>query len=152
MLSLLGWLQVTFTATVISASDAQLLGPSNGAVLFSVSGSNAFSYVHKTLLGSAKISRAAVSGTASLTMHKDSAGLTLLPGLPYHSLVATASSLLLSSVFGMKDQHCGFVKRCLRYCQLAKEVQMLHEGAQVHLLCWASPTLQSVRSSKWCEP
>ena len=76
------WVQVTFTATVISASDAQLLGPSDGVVQFSLSGSNAFSYVHKTVLGLAKVSRSAVSGKASLTMHKDSAGLTLLPGLP----------------------------------------------------------------------
>ncbi len=67
---------------MISESDAQLLGPSDGVVQFSLSGSNAFSYVHKTVLGSAKVSRTAVSGLASLTMHKDSAGLTLLPGLP----------------------------------------------------------------------
>ena len=95
LLSLSRWLQVTFTATVISASDAQLLGPSSGVVLFSVSGSNAFSYVHKTVLGSAKVSRAAVSGTASLTMHKDLAGLTLLPGLPCNSLIIAMSSCLL---------------------------------------------------------
>ena len=107
MLSLLRWLQVTFTATVVSASDAQLLGPSNGVVQFSVSGTNAFSYVHKTLLGTAKISRAAVSGTASLTMHKDSAGLTLLPGLPYSSLAINAILLAaLNCVWQDKPTLC----------------------------------------------
>ena len=92
-----GWLQVTFTATVISASDAQLLGPSDGVVQFSLSGSNAFSFVHKTVLGSAKVSRTAVSGLASLTMHKDSAGLTLLPGLPRFPLMVTTHSCLSSA-------------------------------------------------------
>lgn len=75
-------MQATFAATVLSASDAQPLGPSDGVVLFSMTGSNAFSFVHKTVLGTAKVSRVAVSGTASLTLHKDSAGLTLLPGPP----------------------------------------------------------------------
>ena len=85
----LACLQVTFSATVISSSPTQLLGPSSGVVLFTLSGSNAFSFVHETKLGFGKVTRPDVSGTASLTMHKDSAGLTLLPGLSCCSLLVT---------------------------------------------------------------
>ena len=74
-------LQVTFTASVVPAVDSVLLGPSDGVVLFSVSGSSALSYVHKTILGSAVVARSnTAAGTARLTVHRKSKGVTLLPG------------------------------------------------------------------------
>ena len=66
----------------MSASPDVLLGPSSGAVEFTVGGSDAFAFVPSKVLGIANVTRVGVSGQASLTLEKSLVGITLLPGGP----------------------------------------------------------------------
>ena len=55
----------------MSASPDVLLGPSSGAVEFTVGGSDAFAFVPSKVLGIANVTRVGVSGQASLTLGEE---------------------------------------------------------------------------------